>query len=85
MTCHHFLAPEQSKKTIQTVFWASLELIENGLTRLYRFLPILGEKTRDGPTFSEANFGEGKNSRRIALNTCQLVRKRSKINTNLKK
>ena len=37
MVCHHFVAPEQSKKTNKRVFWASLEPIENGFTRIYRF------------------------------------------------
>ena len=45
MTCHHFLTPKQRKKAHQTVFWASLELIENEFTHSLRFLPILGEKT----------------------------------------
>ena len=44
---------------------------------LYRFFgPLPGEKTRDGPTF---NVGVGTNSRLITLNTCVLVRKRTKV------
>ena len=43
------------------------------------FLPSLGEKNREGPTFSEANFGVGTSSRLIALNARCLVRKRTKI------
>ena len=38
-------------------------------------------KARGGPTFSEANFGVGTTSRLITLNTCYLVRKRTKIDT----
>mgnify|MGYP006058555247 CR=1 FL=1 len=45
------------------------------------FLPSLGEKKREGPLFSEANFGVGTNSRLIALNARCLVRKRTKIDT----
>ena len=43
------------------------------------FLPSLGEKNREGPTFSEANFGVGTNSRLIALNTRCVVQKGTQI------
>ena len=43
------------------------------------FLPSLGEKKREGPTFSEANFGVGTHSRLIALNARCLVRKGTQI------
>ena len=81
MTCHDFLAPEKNKKSIQTFFrkaWKSLRMDSH---IFIAFLPILGEKTRDGPTFSEANFGARKNYRLIPLNKCCLVHKIKKINT----
>ena len=37
MSCRHFLAPEQGKQAMQTIFQASLEPIENGFTRFYCF------------------------------------------------
>ena len=68
MVCHHFLAPEQSKKAMQMVFWGELGTHREWVHMFYCFFAYFGR--RDGPTFSKANFGVGTNSRLIALNMC---------------
>ena len=47
---------------------------------LYHFFDLFWvKKVLEGPTFSEANFGVGTNSRLVTLNARCLVRKRTQI------
>ena len=45
MICQHFLAPENGKKVVK-VFWATLELIENGFVQIYHFFDLFRVKNK---------------------------------------